>query len=319
MTRVARKVGITDSLFVTPAHEALLAKAGLRVERLPHTAASEDQLIGFLQDKDAYILGGNEVVTERVIDACKQLKIIAHCGTAYQVFIPAWRYATQKGIAITNVPDGHTHAVAEWAVAAALSLNRNLLAGNNTPNASGMGLEGRAIGILGLGRIGARVAEMLQPFRPKQIRYYSTNRHQQQERSLGLAYGNLAEVVQKSDVLFLCIGTDKSTNFFSHSQFARMKPGALLVSVMPTGVINPDALYDALQAGAIRAVSDYPMDARFERFTPLQWYSSAIPQAFNTRAGIRQTSQAAIRSVLNFLATGSDRYIVNPGYKETAL
>jgi phosphoglycerate dehydrogenase-like enzyme len=80
-----------------------------------------------IRGKVGYLLGGIEHVTEKVIDAADELKAIGFTGIDYKGLIPAWRYATQKGIAITNTPSGPTNEVAEWAITAALVMNRYFL------------------------------------------------------------------------------------------------------------------------------------------------------------------------------------------------
>jgi len=169
------------------------------------------------------------------------------------------------------------------------------------------GIESQTIGIIGLGRIGGRIAEMTQVFRPKETIYYSTHRHEDKEKELGLRYGQMNEVLKESDVVFLCVPDDVDKPFFAQEQFAQMRQGSLLVSFMYGGIIDPDALYEALKSGRIRAVSDYPMDERFNAFPLATWYSFNASNAFNTPAMLRDTSDRATQCLLNLLATGKDK------------
>ena len=149
-----KKILVTGSLFISPDQEQILRESSFSVERLVVTKPTEAELIAAIKDKVGYILGGDERVTRKVIDAATKLKAIAFCGTDYEYFIPAWDYATKKGITLTNVPDGHTHAVAEWAQGAALSMNRGFFGQGSYTT---VGLEGQTIGIIGLGHIGTRL------------------------------------------------------------------------------------------------------------------------------------------------------------------
>ena len=97
-----QKILVTDSLFIADEHVALLSDKGLEVIRLDEVAASEDALCAAIKDCTGYILGGIETVTQRVIDAAPNLKVISFTGANYVNFIPAHVYATQKSIAITN-------------------------------------------------------------------------------------------------------------------------------------------------------------------------------------------------------------------------
>src|ERR1700722_6533815 len=123
---MSNKILITDSLFILKEHEDQLRAAGYEIERIDKPKPSEEELIKAIKGKVAYILGGIEQATEKIIDAADELKVIAFPGIGYKDFIPAWEYATAKGIAIVNAPDGPTHAVAEWAITMALAMNRDI-------------------------------------------------------------------------------------------------------------------------------------------------------------------------------------------------
>ena len=122
---MSNTVLVTDSLFISEEHVERIEKAGFKVERLDKTDASEAELCQALKGKVGYILGGMEQVTEKVIDAADGLKVIALAGVGFEHFVPAWKYAAQKGIVVTNTPGGPTNEVAEWALTAALVMNRS--------------------------------------------------------------------------------------------------------------------------------------------------------------------------------------------------
>ena len=312
---------VTDSLFIFPEHEQQLRDAGYQVVRLDKPEASEDELIEAVKGKTGYILGGIEQVTEKVLDVADQLEAIVFTGTGYKGMIPAWQYATQKGVAIGNVPDGPTHAVAEWAITAALAMTRgvfDLARTGDTTFKTTPGLEGQTVGIIALGHIGGRIAEMLQVFRPAKTLYFSSRRHEDKEQSFGLQYKDMNTLLQKSDVVFLCVPDDVGQDFFGAEQFNQMKDGALLVSFMHPGIINQDALLKALQSGKIRAASDYPMDDRFNSLPLSTWYSFKGSNAFNTPEALQFTSDEAVKTLLNLLTAGEDKNLVNPEYKAKA-
>ena len=314
---------ITDSLFFFKEHEQLLKAAGYDFERLDKPDATEEELIAAVKGKVGYLFGGIERVTQKVIDAADELKVIAVAAIDTHVFIPAQQYATEKGIAITNTPDGPTNEASEWAVAAALTMTRNLLElGRVNPSTKFMltkGLENQNIGIVGLGRIGSRIAEMVQSFRPNKISYYSPHRHEDKEKALSASYLELPELLTQSDVLFLCVD-GKAKNFFGAEQFKQMKPGSLLVNITHSGVIDEAALYDALNDERIRAISDYPMksDVRFKDLPLDRWYCMNTSNTI-TESGAKLMSDTATRSLLNVLKTGQDTYLVNPEYSKATI
>lgn len=293
-----KKILVTDNVFVLPEHEQHLNASGFIVERLAKSTPGETELVHAIKGKVGYILGGNERVTRKVIDAADALQAIVFCGTGYKSFIPAWRYALQKGITIANIPDGHTHAVAEWAQAAALAMNRGLFAHDSI---TALGIEGQTVGIIGLGHIGRRLAEMLRTNRPRTVLYYDIHRQPAQETTLGVEFTAMADLLTKSDVIFLCVSGDVGKNFFDQNELGKMKSGALLVSFMVPGVINNTALFNELCAGRLRAISDYPMDKRFDDLPSMVWHSSKASRAFNNAAGIRYTSDQAVQALLDIL------------------
>ena len=173
------------------------------------------------------------------------------------------------------------------------------------------GLEGQTIGIIALGRIGGRIAEMIQPFRPAATLYYSTHRHEDKESSLGLQYKEMDKLLAESDVVFLCVPDEVGHGFFQAEHFAKMKDGSLLVSFMHSNIIDVDALYSALDAGKIRAISDYPMDERFYKFPMSTFYSFKASNAFNTKQSLKFTSDRATKALIDLLETGKDDNRVN--------
>jgi D-3-phosphoglycerate dehydrogenase len=309
---------ITDNLFFFKEHEQQLINAGYDFERLDKPDATEEELIAAVKGKVGYLFGGIESVTQNVIDAADELKVISVAAIDIYGFVPALEYATKKGIAVTNTPDGPTNEASEWAITAALTMTRNFLelgrVNQTTEFMLTKGLENQNIGIVGLGRIGSRIAEMARGFRPNRISYYSPHRHEDKEKAFSVNYLELSELLAQSDVLFLCVD-GKAKGFFGTKQFQQMKPGSLLVNITHPGVIDEAALYEALSSEHIRAVSDHPMksDARFNDLPLDRWYCMNTSNTI-TEAGAKLMSDTATNSLLSILKTGKDEYLVNPDY-----
>ena len=306
---------ITDSLFIGTEHEASIRNAGYEIERLDTPEATEDQLIQAIHGKVGYILGGLERPSDKVIDAADMLKVIVFPGIGYKSFIPNYEYVTQKGIAIANTPDGPTHAVAEWAVTAALAMNRNVFdlgRAGDKKFLTTKGIEGQRVGIIGLGRIGAEISRMLQTFKPASVSYHSKTRHENAEDELGIRYVEFETLLKESDIIFVCVSAEAGKDFISERELSLLKDDALLVSFMHKGVINEPALLNELQNARIRAISDYPMDAKEANELPMSgWYCGNGSNAFNTVSEIKLTSDMAVQALLNVLETGEDANKVN--------
>ncbi|MBC7836925.1 hypothetical protein H7X87_04085 [Acetobacteraceae bacterium] len=306
---------ITDSLFIFSEHEKMLKDAGFKIERLDKPEPTEDELIEGVKGKVGYLLGGLDRVTEKVIDAADELKAISFCGIGYKDFIPAWEYATKKGIAISNAPDGPTHAVAEWALGMALAMNRGFFEIGRAGEKSFMttlGIEGQHIGIMGFGRIGRHIAQMLLPFRPASIAYTSLHHHDDAAQKLNAMFKEKEALLKESDVIFLCVSKDAGENYLREKEIGLMKDKALLISFMHPEIIDEAALLKALQSGHIRAASDYPAKNEVFKNLPFHtWYSFNGSNAFNTTTELKITSDMATQSLINLLTTGQDQYKVN--------
>ncbi|SHF39623.1 Lactate dehydrogenase [Seinonella peptonophila] len=312
-----KEVLVTGDLFMSPEHFKKLEDNGIHVNRLEKNEPTTEELCEAIQGMDGYILGGIEQVTEEVVNAADRLKSIVFPGIGYKGFIPAWEYATHKGITIANTPSTPTNAVAEWMIGASLAMNRgffDLMRGSQTTFKTTPGLENQTIGIIGLGRIGKRLAEMLSVFEPDQIAYYSTHQHPDVEIQLGIQRKeNIIKLLEESDVVCLCISDDhENMNFFTSFHFDHMKPGSLLTTATHPGVVDLEALYRALKSGKIRAASDYPADSRFDEFRLAEWFSFNKSNAFNTESMIKHTSDQATEKMVNLLIRGYDPDIVNP-------
>jgi D-3-phosphoglycerate dehydrogenase len=305
------KILVTDSLFIGPEHEKVITDAGYEIERLDKPEATEEELIAAVPGKVGYILGGIEEVTQKVIDAADQLKAIVFTGIGYKEFITAWEYAKSKNVAIANTPDAPTHAVAEWAITVALAMNRGIFELGPTGDKRFLttkGLEGQRIGIIGLGRIGKHIAEMLAPFRTASISYWS--KHRQDESSF--VYQELDTLLAGSDIIFLCVSKDAGDNFIGEKELARMKEGALIIMFGRAELVNEPALLKELQGGRIRAASDNTgKDKAFKELPLSHWFRFSASNAFNTSTELKLTSDTATKSLLNLLETGKDEFKVN--------
>ncbi len=313
---MSKKVLVTDSLFIFDEHVKKLEAAGYGVERLDKPNATEEELCAAIKGKVGYILGGIEKVTDKVIEASDVLKAITFTGIDYKNFVPGWKAATNKGIAIANVPDGPTQAVAEWAVGATLLMNRNFLDLGRTGDktfATTQGIEGQNIGLIGYGRIGKRIVGMLQPFKPNAVKYWSP--HTRDDSSTA-EFSELDDLLAKSDILYLAVPA-VAENLLGQNKMEKIKKGALLVTFTNEKVIDKPSLLKRIQDGSMRAISDHPIeDAEFKKLPISSWFCFNGSNAFNTVREIKLTSDMATQSLLNLLSNGKDQHLVNPEYKK---
>lgn len=153
----------------------------------------------------------------------------------------------KKGIFLTNIPGYATEAVAELTVSALLNISRQTHSAMNFVKEGGWGFEkflgwelkGKTIGIIGLGRIGSRVAEIVQGFE-MDIIYYSKTK-----KNVPYKFVELNDLLKQSDVITLhCSLTDETRNILNKSNLKLMKQGVVLLNSARMELVDLEALYE---------------------------------------------------------------------------
>ncbi len=304
-----KKILVTDSLFIFDEHVKQLKDAGYGVERLDKPQATEEELIQALKGKVGYILGGMEKVTDTVLKSAHELKAIAFTGADWKALIPGWETAKEKEIAISNSPGANSIAVAEFSIAAALSMERNLFELGRTGDKkfqTSESLQNKTVGVIGAGRIGSRIIKMLSAFEPKKIIYYNRSK----KDGIDAEFVSLDQLIQNSDVIFVAVpGT--AEQIINKETIQKMKNNALLVSISPFGVIDFDALLTRLEKGNLRAAVDWPAPKiEFTKLPLSIWFNTNSHTAYNTHESLKKCSDMGTQSLINLLKTGEDQYRV---------
>jgi D-3-phosphoglycerate dehydrogenase len=249
------KILITDKL----AQEGIdLLKAIDGVEPVVKTGISEDELASIIGEYDGLIIRSGTQVTAKVLANPGKLKGVARAGVGVDnVDVPA---ATKKGIIVMNTPGGNTLSAAEHTMALMLSLSRHIAPACQSmkegkwdrKSFSGNQLKNKVLGIIGLGRIGMAVAKMATGFDMKLLGY-DPIAAPANATELGVAItDDLERIFKESDYITVHVPkNEKTLNMIDAKQIAMMKPTVRLINVARGGIINEDALYDALAAGRI--------------------------------------------------------------------
>jgi lactate dehydrogenase-like 2-hydroxyacid dehydrogenase len=196
-------------------------------------------------------------VDEEMLSVAKRLKIISNHGAGYdRVDVAA---ATARKIPVTNIPDATALPTAEMALALLLCLERDMLRINRllrtqTPESCfGMGthmshsLFGRRLGIIGLGHIGLKMAQLCKDL-GMEVVYY--NRRPREDAPY--TWLPMEELLRTCDVLTLhCPLTEASKNLIGEKEFSLMKPSAVLINTARGGIVDHDALIAALREGRL--------------------------------------------------------------------
>jgi D-3-phosphoglycerate dehydrogenase len=168
-------------------------------------------------------------------------------------------YARGKGIAVKNTPLASSASVAELAIGYLFMLARSLYKATTSMKAEkwdkksfeGDEIAGKTLGIIGLGNIGTETAKRAQHLGMNVVAYDPTTR-----QIFGVRMIPLDELLATADYISLHLPkTKESANMIGAEQFARMKTGVRIVNCARGGIINEDALYDALVSGKVAAAA----------------------------------------------------------------
>lgn len=270
------KVLITDKL-AQEGIDVLTSADG--VEAVVKTGISEDELAEIIGQYDGLIIRSVTKVTAKVLADPGQLKAIARAGVGVDnIDIPE---ATRKGIFVMNTPGGNTLSAAEHTMALILSMSRNVVPACNSLKAgawdrkkyTGNQLNGKVLGVIGLGRIGMAVAEMAEGFNMKIFGFDPLAAPADAEK-LGIeTTDNLEKIFKNSDYITVHVPKNEQTaNMIGAEQIKMMKTNVRLINCARGGIISEEALYDALAekriAGAALDVysEEPPKDKRFADF-----------------------------------------------------
>jgi D-3-phosphoglycerate dehydrogenase len=214
-------------------------------------------LLSALATADAILVRSATQVDAEAIAAAKQLKVIARAGVGLDnVDIKA---ATAAGVMVVNAPTSNIISAAELAIGHLLSLARHIPDANASlkqdkwerSKFTGVELYDKTIGIVGLGRIGSLVAQRLSGFGARLIGYDPYISPAKAEQ-MGVSLASLDEVMEQSDFITIHIPkTAETTGLIGSSQFAKAKKELRIVNCSRGGIIDEDALLEALTTNRI--------------------------------------------------------------------
>lgn len=250
------KVAIMESLGITAEELAARKKPfedkGVVFSEFAKTTAPA-QLIEEAKDADVMILANMPMPAE-VIRACPNLKFIDVAFTG--VDHVGLDVAQERHIAVSNASGYSNEAVAELVLGMVLSLARNIRqvedrcrAGSTKDGLVGWELKGKTVGIIGLGKIGSRTAELFHAFGS---RILAQSRTYHADAPDYVKQVSQEELLRNSDIVVLhCPLNDSTRNLINAEKLALMKPTALLINVARGPVVNESDLAAALKNGVI--------------------------------------------------------------------
>jgi D-3-phosphoglycerate dehydrogenase len=235
--------------------EAQVGKVVYNPENRPLTSA---EMAGLLPGCDGYIAGLDEI-DRAALAAADRLKVIARYGVGVDnVDLGA---ARERGIVVTNTPGVNSVSVAELTITLILALARNLsnavaaTRAGDWPHITGLSLEGKTVGLFGLGAIGRQVVRRLAAFDCRLVAYDPAPDHEfARAHRIGLL--SPQEVLAGSDFVSLHVPLLPATRAMVDAAWlSAMKPGSYLVNTARGELVDEAALLEALRRGHLRGAA----------------------------------------------------------------
>lgn len=256
----------------------LLARSDIEIVENPHgRRLTEEELLTLVDDVDC-IIAGTELISSRVLRRAKKLKLIARVGIGLDGIDLG--EALSRGVKVTYTPDAPTAAVVELALANILNLLRSVHLANsdlhmgNWKRRFGTRIENANIGILGVGRIGSRLAKTLKMMGAKKLYLCDPIRPRHPSMSKEpYKWVKLNQLLSVSDILSIHIPlTPTNKNLIDASSFSLMKQGAMLVNTARGGIVDEDALYQNLKSGHLggAAVDVFEQEPYYGKLSTLE-------------------------------------------------
>jgi D-3-phosphoglycerate dehydrogenase len=232
-----------------------LRAAGFVVEK--QTGLSSAELILALSGCQGLVVRSETKVSAEVLDGATELRVIGRAGVGVDNIDVA--AATARGIVVMNAPDGNTITTAEHTIALLIALARNVPQANSSLKSGqwarkgfiGVELQGKTLGVVGLGRIGKTVAARARAF-GMNIVAFDPFVAPEQSRDLEIEVASLDDVFARAD--FLTVHTPltaETRGIVGAAAFARMKKGVRVINCARGGLVDENALCDAINSGIV--------------------------------------------------------------------
>jgi D-3-phosphoglycerate dehydrogenase len=245
--------------------------------------SSPERILELVKDVDAIAVRSDTRVTAEVIAAAPRLKVVGRAGVGVDnIDIEA---ATDRGVIVMNTPSGNTLATAELTFTHMLCGARPVVqacarmraGGWDRKKFTGSELNGKVLGILGMGRIGGEVAKRAAAFNMEVLAYdpYLT---QSRANTLGVKPAEFDEIVRRADYITVHMPlTDQTRGMLGRDAFSGMKDGVRVFNCARGGIIDEAALLEALESGKVAAAGlDVYEDEPLAEDSPLRKMESLV-------------------------------------------
>ncbi|WP_433583659.1 D-2-hydroxyacid dehydrogenase family protein [Paenibacillus amylolyticus] len=257
----------------------------VEIQTFNNYMGSEEKVIQELQDFDIVVLMRERTpFPEKVISQLPKLKLLITSGMRNASI--DLKAAEKNGIIVCGT-EGSSNPPTELTWALILGLSRQLVTENNALRSNrnwqstvGLDLHGRTLGLLGLGKIGTRMAEIAQAF-GMNVMAWSENLTQEKAEKHGVIWSETKEqLLAQSDIVSIhLVLSDRTRNLIGQAEFQLMKSSALLINTSRAGIVDQEAMVEALQSGVIAGAG---LDVYEQEPLPVNHVMRTLPNVLAT-------------------------------------
>lgn len=257
----------------------------VEIQTFNNYMGSEEKVIQELQDFDIVVLMRERTpFPEKVISQLPKLKLLITSGMRNASI--DLKAAEKNGIIVCGT-EGSSNPPTELTWALILGLSRQLVTENNALRSNrnwqstvGLDLHGRTLGLLGLGKIGTRMAEIAQAF-GMNVMAWSENLTQEKADKHGVIWSETKEqLLAQSDIVSIhLVLSDRTRNLIGQAEFQLMKSSALLINTSRAGIVDQEAMVEALQRGVIAGAG---LDVYEQEPLPVNHVMRTLPNVLAT-------------------------------------
>lgn len=310
------KVLVSDN--ISPNGIKILKNAGLEVDL--KVAMKPEELKACIGEYHGLIIRSATRVTSEIIDAADNLKVIGRAGSGLDNVDKT--AATKKGIVVMNTPGGNTITTAEHTIAHIVSLARQIPQATISMKAGkwekkkfmGVELNGKTLGIVGIGNIGSQVAKRMQAF-GMTIIAFDPFLSEDRAKAMGVENVDLQELFRRSDFITIHTPLTPETKYLINRETIQgMKTGVRIINCARGGIINERDLYDALVEGKVAGAALDVFEKEPPENNPLLPLDSVICTPHlgaSTKEAQENVAIAIAEQIVDYLVHGTIRNAVN--------
>ncbi|WP_298968716.1 phosphoglycerate dehydrogenase [uncultured Roseobacter sp.] len=252
---MAPKVLISDKL--SEAAVQIFRDRGIDVDFQPDVGKDKEKLTAIIGDYDGLAIRSATKVTEKIIEAATNLKVIGRAGIGTDNIDKD--SASKQGIIVMNTPFGNMITTAEHAIAMMFAVARQIPEASASTHDGkwekskfmGVELTGKTLGVIGAGNIGGIVCDRARALKMK-VLAYDPFLGEEKAKKMGVEKVELDDLLARADFITLHVPfTDQTANILSRENIAKTKPGVRIINCARGGLVDEAALADALKSGHV--------------------------------------------------------------------